>query len=267
MGAFSETRIMFAEAISYEKPLTFDQWMRLAPVPRVSRKDGSVKYSEDHRAAALFVQFYEQITLAWYKVRSYYTLEEDGVSTVIQYLQKNVPIIAANPKRFSPHYIYQVAFNCLYCICHDIQIDRERFARETSNIHLTDNGEVDLFDTVAESDVLESEIARKAFWKLIYDALTEEATYSRKVIKGGEVVVERYSEKFVDGRAEAVINKLLGGSSGMVANFCDETRTRTTFGPRTEKDSERPRCRVSKDVESAVIEKIRAALINAGFGY
>ena len=248
MNAFAETRSLFIEALNYTSPLTFDNWMGLAPVPRFSKKTGTYvepKPSDDLRAAALYVQFYEQITLAWYKVRSYYTLEEDGVSTVLQYLQKNVPVIAANPKRFNPRYIYQVAFNCLYCICHDLILERERFAREVSNVTLTDDGEVDLFDLVPGKDGLDAELIRRKFWNIVYSACQDE--------DGG-----------IDGRTEAVLNKLLGGTAGLVVFYVDDTKTRTAFGP-CEKST--PRCRVNREYEANIMSKIRNALVAAGFCY
>lgn len=128
---FYETRTMFRAAIGYIEPLSYDDWMSL---------------KDDHKAAALYVQFFSQITLAWNKCKSFYAIDEDGVSTVLQYLQKNVPIIKNDESRFSARYIYRVAYNCLYCICHDIKRDRERFEKETSNIQEGPDGEFNLFD-------------------------------------------------------------------------------------------------------------------------
>lgn len=68
------------------------------------------------KAIALYVNFYDQITLAWSKTRKYFVLEEDGVSTILQYLEKNVDVILENPKRFTPAYIYTITKNCVYCL-------------------------------------------------------------------------------------------------------------------------------------------------------
>lgn len=171
-NAFYETRDMFKNYTGYTKPLSFEEWS---------------KVEDDSKAAVLFVQFFDQITLAWYKVKSFYTLEEDGVGTMLDYLVKNVPIIEADPKRFKASYIYKVAFNCLYCICHDLKGERERFDKECSNIIFNgDSEETNIFDLVPNGeDNIESVITKRDFWALIEDQ--DEETF-------------------------AVVNKLLGGT-------------------------------------------------------
>lgn len=183
-NAFVETKNMFRDATGYTAPLTFDQWNA---VPR------------DYKAAVLFVQFFDQITLAWYKVKSFYTEDEDGVSTMLQYLEKNVPIIEKNKARFTAHYIYQVAYNCLYCICHDIERDRKRWQLEMSNITYSSNGdELDLFDTVTEGCEFDSKLEQQAFWALIDTVMTQKVD----------------DKVYEDGEAVAVLNELLGGTAG-----------------------------------------------------
>lgn len=149
---FYATRNMFRSFINYTKPLTFEEWTNV---------------DSDKKAAFLYVQYFEQITLAWNKTRSFYTPEEDGVSTVLQYLIKNVPVIEENPKRYTAAYIYRVAYNCLYCICHDIKRDRERFENETSNICETADGEVDLFNTVDGGESIEAQLDRQHLWEAV----------------------------------------------------------------------------------------------------
>ena len=224
----------------------------------------SSRPSDDLRAAALYVQFYEQITLAWYKVRSFYTPEEDGVSTMLQYLHKNVPIIEADPKRYSSKYIYQVAFNCLYCICHDLILERERFEREVSNIVPTNDGDVDLFDLVADRDQLEAEMMRNKFWNIIYQAVGQKLSVTEQTDPSDPDSLSNYIVWDVDGRVEAVINKLMGGTSGLIAYYTGTAKHPIAFGPCPKGTK---RCRVSEDMEVEVINKIRAALIKAGFGY
>ena len=154
MGAFYETKICFTEAIGYTRPLSWEEWMKIR---------------SDHKAAALFVQFYADIYGAWNKTKSFYTLEEDGVSTMMQYLQKNVSLIENCENKFRPAYIYKVAFNCLYCICHDIKRDRERWENETSNITSCGEDELDLFDTVVSHDDNEyiDSIDRTKLWAIV----------------------------------------------------------------------------------------------------
>lgn len=160
-NAFAESRNLFTMYTGYIKPLTFDQWSTLP---------------DSHKSAVLFVQFYDEITLAWYKLSSTYSYvpDEDGVSTVCQYLEKNVSKIMENPNKFTAPYIYQVAYNCLYCITHDPIKPRERWLNETSNITCSDSGdELDLFDTVktgSAEDAYEADTYRKMFWQVIEDA-------------------------------------------------------------------------------------------------
>lgn len=154
-NAFADTRNLFREYIGYTQPLSFEEWNRRP---------------QDQKAVILYVQFYEQITLAWEKTKSFFAQTEDGVDTIVQYLMKNVPIIEQNPNRFKQSYIYQVAYNCLYCISHDIQRDKDRWALETSNIAGEyDNGvEIDLFDTIIDNcQDSEGNMTRKMFWTVI----------------------------------------------------------------------------------------------------
>lgn len=154
-NAFADTKNLFREYTGYTQPLSYEEWMAKP---------------DDQKAVILYVQFYEQITLAWYKTKSFFVQEEDGVDTMVQYLMKNVPIIKENPNRFKASYIYQVAYNCLYCISHDIQRDKDRWALETSNIAGEyDNGvEIDLFDTIIDNcQDSEGNMTRKLFWAVI----------------------------------------------------------------------------------------------------
>lgn len=151
-NAFSETRNLFIASTGYTRPVSYEEWI-LIP--------------QEHKAAVLFVQFYDEITLAWYKTKSFFVLEEDGVSTMLQYLIKNVPIIENDPKRFKPSYIYKVAYNCLYCISHDIKRDIERYEKEVSNIVMSGEDQLDLFDTVVANTDIYEELRRKEFWAII----------------------------------------------------------------------------------------------------
>ena len=152
MNAFNETRNLFIAHTGYTRPLSYQEWI-LVP--------------DEDKAAVLFVQFFDQITLAWYKTKSFFVVEDDGVSTMLQYLIKNVPIIQDNSKRFTKSYIYQVAYNCLYCISHDIKRDKQRFENEISNIVSAGEDELDLFDTVVDHSSIDSEMDKQEFWELI----------------------------------------------------------------------------------------------------
>lgn len=153
-NAFSETRNLFIASTGYTRPVSYEEWI-LIP--------------QEHKAAVLFVQFYDEITLAWYKTKSFFVVEEDGVSTMLQYLVKNVPLIENDPKRFRPAYVYKVAYNCLYCISHDIKRDIERYENEVSNIVMSGEDQLDLFDTVVAKSDIHDELSRQEFWAIIED--------------------------------------------------------------------------------------------------
>ena len=79
----------------------------------------------------------------------------------------DVEKIKEQPKRFSSAYIYKVAYNCLYCISHDIKRDRDRYENETSNIVSCGEDQLDLFDTVSENIDFDEELSKEAFWRTI----------------------------------------------------------------------------------------------------
>ena len=98
---FKEAKERYESAIGKKAPITFEEWFTLP---------------DSHKAAALFINFYNQITLAWTKAKADFTEDEDGLSTVMQYLMKNVPIIETSPNKYSETYIYRVAYNCMGCL-------------------------------------------------------------------------------------------------------------------------------------------------------
>ena len=152
---FYETRNLFINYLGYTKPLSYDEWNALP--------------SED-KAAALYVQFFNEISWAWYKQDTFlrYSTDEDGVSTVLQYLQKNVAILEKHPERFTPAYIYRVSYNCLNCICL-IKRNMERAEKEMRSVVEGPDGPMDLFDfleAVCESSPL-SEDERVDFWNIV----------------------------------------------------------------------------------------------------
>lgn len=161
IGAFYDTRKLYIELTGYTDTLSFEEWMN---------------NPDDLKAALLFVQFYNQIVLAWDKANTLDFIEsEEGVTTMLQYLQKNVSIIKNAPARFTPAYIYKVAYNCLYCICHDRKCDKDRLNNETSSVVCYDGKELSLFDTMSDpkGDAAQSSEAaefEKEFWRVIEDA-------------------------------------------------------------------------------------------------
>lgn len=192
--AFHDTRNLFINALDYKEPLSFEEW-KAKP--------------DDLKAALLYVQFYNEITLAWDKADTIdFGDDGEGVSTILQYLRKNVctiqyfqkddpkkkanlefrtknpdgyitverRMIEEDPSKFSPGYIYRVAYNCLYCICgHDRQCDKDRINNETSSIVTNSEGEErSVFDSYIDASkcvdtVLYSNDLEKEFWSVIED--------------------------------------------------------------------------------------------------
>lgn len=155
---FYTTMTMFRDYIGYTDPLSYEEWLASA---------------DDHKAAIIYCQFFDQITLAWYKTRSFYATEEEGVETALQYIMKNVPILVADKKKFTSSYIYRVMYNCLYCICHDRVVDKLRWELESSNIAEGPEGEVDMFDFIPDNKDTETTymaiMQSSEFWKLFED--------------------------------------------------------------------------------------------------
>ena len=157
---FYNTYLLYREYIGYKEELSYRKWMRLP---------------DRFKAAALYVQFYDQITLAWYKVKTNWSIEEEGVETVNQYLLKNVKKIEEDSKRFTPAYIYKVAWNCLYCLCIDPTKNKERYYNETpESFASSSDDECSWFDFIGEEadfdDIRENaEIAD--FFNSVDDAL------------------------------------------------------------------------------------------------
>ena len=156
MSQFRATRNLYMEYVhDFEFPLTYEAWLNA---------------DDEYKAVLLFVNFFNEIELAWYKERYSYgpALEEDAVSEVNQYLIKNVPIIKENPKRFSPGYIYRVAANCISCVGAS-QVSINTYKLETSNeVAGSDGSVINLFDTEPfEDDSYESRQAKEAVWDII----------------------------------------------------------------------------------------------------
>lgn len=174
MNTFYETRNLFKNYIQYTKPLSYVQWLAL---------------NDDHKAAALYVQFFNEILLAWNKAKSYDGDDDEAVETVLQYLIKNTEIIKKNPDRFKASYIYRVAYNCLYCICHDRKCDKERREFEISAIQCDSQGdEFNLLDSfIRDSDSVEYEIDKHLFWAIIEDLDVDSKTLVDNIIKDGKL--------------------------------------------------------------------------------
>ena len=193
-GAFYDTRNLLINILNYTEPLSYEEW-KAKP--------------DELKAAFLFVQFYREIILAWDKADSLdFGDDSEGVSTILQYLEKQVStlqyfckddptkkalaefrrqnpegyivvekrMIDEDPTRFSGGYIYRVAYNCLYCITgHDRKRDKEKMNNETSSIIIHNGEELNVFDSFVDADssiesVLEKNLLETEFWSIIEDS-------------------------------------------------------------------------------------------------
>ncbi len=160
---FIQTRDMFSDYLSgYPKHLTYEQWNSADP---------------DDKAALLYIKFYKEITLAWYNAviskNVVYVSQEDAVSTVLQYLMKNVDIISNDAERYTPEYVYTVCYRCLLSLWQTRGTDRERCSCEVSEFQSTIDAwgfevSVSLWDLVPSAeDDYETQQTKAAVWNII----------------------------------------------------------------------------------------------------
>lgn len=167
---FKETLNIFRSFVQYTQPLTWDEWAALN--------------DSEQQVAVLYCQFYDQITLAWYKAKADFVPDEDGVSCVLQYLNKNVPIILAEENKFTPAYIYRVSYNCMDCLRY-VQRDINRSKLETTNVTYYDGEELDLCDLVPHKDMsYEDRMTKAAFWSIIKEMGAEAEKVVNHLLNG-----------------------------------------------------------------------------------
>jgi len=217
LAAFRETRDYFSNYFAYKKPLTFDEW---------------VKLTDEQKVAVLFLQFYNEIVLAWSRANNYDFIEgEEGVTTIVQYLQKHVcdryikghpkrkvsaeyffshldeceerRILEENPAKFNPAYIYRIAYNSLYCICHDLQSVKDRWDNETSRYVNYNDSELDLLDAIADTSTsvaesIEYTSFEEEFWRVIEDEGTGAAKVMRYLLSGDTSDLKKLSSRDKD---------------------------------------------------------------------
>ena len=211
---FQQAKIRFREFADYEKPLTYEEWME-AP--------------DECKAAILYVQFYDQITLAWNKTHSVYSDINDGVSEVLQYLNKNVEKIKADKRRFTPAYIYKVAYNCLYCLCRDMNRYRRVYDNECSNIVGYGEDELDLFDTLVDEEKSEAQFetdkalaylaTSTKFWDIIESMGTKTKLVVAKLLGENSYTPKELNSVSEEETAQ-IINELRNRLGSYVKVFC-----------------------------------------------
>lgn len=181
MNQFKETLNRFNPALVGLDYSTYWEWMLI---------------SDDLKAAALYVQFYDTLTLAWIKTQKPFIDEEVAVSTLMQYLIKNVEIIKQNRNRFTPNYLYKVAFNAFYPLGR-IKRDIDRFNCERS-----------LYEYVPEfKSQCDEDADNNYYWDSLYvcKAVTED------VIMDSDVSAIWTIIESCDEETKKVIESLIGG--------------------------------------------------------
>ena len=158
---FIQTRNMFREYLSgYPKNLTYEDWKNA---------------ENEDRAALLYVTFYQEVTLAWYNAivsrDISYVTQEDGISTVLQYLMKNVDYILEDPNKYNKQYIYRVCYNCIGCLPRsvaDSNRDMYDISNEYSEVGINGVTTVNLWDLVpSEDEDMETQETKEAIWNII----------------------------------------------------------------------------------------------------
>ena len=185
VASLYETRNCYRNFLEINIPLTFEQWNELP---------------HDKKAIALYLQFFNEIVLAWEKANTIDFIDcEDGVEVINQYLEKNVSIIEKDPKRFTANYIYRVAYNCMYCICHDRKCDKDRLENETSAIISHDGDEIDLTEFATKGDTAASEFEKdsfeREFWSIIEDSGIEAEKVMRYLLSNNEADLKKMSKR------------------------------------------------------------------------
>lgn len=200
---FIQTRNMFREYLTgYPKNLTYDEWS---------------KADTNDKAALLFVMFFQEITLAWFNAiiapGIVYVTQEDGVSTVLQYLMKNVSYISEDAERFTPEYIYTVSYKCLLSLGSTRNTDRIRSDCEVSNEYVKDDIDVDFFDLVATTDDdYDYEIVKvkEAVWEIIRKMGPKAEKVANHLINPGDTLHKLHrsaSERSTDRLADVSVTK------------------------------------------------------------
>ena len=200
---FTKTRNNFKEATNCDYPLSYEEWMALP---------------EDKKVAALFVNFFDTITLAWYKAQAEYIEENDGISVLMQYLLKNIPVIKGNAKKYNEKYIYTISWNSMASL-RRVKAAQDRFNLTASQYGVNDAGdEFDLFSTLPDgADITEHDEVQAAV-KGIMDIYLRADDATKEVIShivNGTKIGKRTQKKEA-GIIEALKKELLPFKSTII---------------------------------------------------
>lgn len=171
--------------------------------------------SED-KAALLYVVFSTEILQAWddavVSLGVVHISQDDGVSTVLQYLMKNVPLISNDEKRYASKYIYRVCSNCLLNLWGTRGTDMKRSANEISNEYKDGDVEVNLWDLVPSYDVdPETQQIYDAIWNIVHHMGPKAEKVVNHLINPDETIhkiCEKSSERPIDRLADVSVSKV-----------------------------------------------------------
>ena len=153
---FQATKKMFREAAfsNYTFPLTYDEWFAL---------------DDDLKGAALYINFYPQIILAWSKFDNSPCDTETVVSDFLITLVKNVDKIKESSKKYTSGYIYTLAKRSFICMVRQPKFTRVYTSEIGSEITTSDNDILNLFDLVPyEDEPYEAVQHSEALWAVIH---------------------------------------------------------------------------------------------------
>jgi len=180
MGAFRDTKDFFATLIVHQFPMDYEQWCSI---------------SEDKQAAALFVNFFHEIEMAWNRCRNIYTEEEDAVHVLIASLMHNTPIIRDNPSRYSGAYMYRVAYNSILGLTRNYKTAKARLENTIcSTVFDCDNegSDVNGFDTLSDMNAIndpESEFRamQSEIWNVIANLDEDQTALVDNILSGAKL--------------------------------------------------------------------------------
>lgn len=139
MSEFRSTYEFYQAMLPIKFPIDWERWMLI---------------HDDKKAAALYVNFYKEIALAWSKCKNIYTEDEIALFEVIQVLIKNVPIIMESESKFRSAYVYRIAYNAILGITRRYKVRKAVMDHLVSDMSFTDdNGTLrSIFDILPDPD-------------------------------------------------------------------------------------------------------------------
>lgn len=169
---FKQTRDMFASATGMTESISYEEWATLPT---------------DLKAAALFVNFYDQITLAWYKTKGEHTYEEDGVDEAMHICSKLCGLstkqndvmkaacgCAITAATFKPAYMFNAIRNAFSSLNYERKSTRSQYQHPDDEITVqgqyfvgSTGDEEDIFACFSNGETMQEGFERKEFWAVI----------------------------------------------------------------------------------------------------